>query len=342
MEPQEITEELEHPGARKLLDSATLLRLAYNRSDGFLRVIPIGFRKSQGAATSGGARPLYVLLCFVAALGAGAPQGLAARVTSPDIARAELLRIARVTAPPTGVGLLINVDFARGQPYLLDGTRVTALTAAITPQGRTTLVGFVPAQAQPGSSRNGLPECLDPLFEAQGPSWSAADLPLRWRFRESSTPPPLTRHAARRSLRAAHATWSRLAGTCRASQRGFAFSYSGPTRRTVGQDGRNIVEFGPVGASAVAVNYLWYRGTRALETDLRFKRQRNIWTTAPRNGARFQLLNVATHELGHQVGLADLAHPHDQLTMFGSTERGELKKATLGWGDVEGAKLVAP
>ncbi len=43
MDPQEITEELEHPGARNLLTSATLLRLAYNGSDGFPRVIPIGF-----------------------------------------------------------------------------------------------------------------------------------------------------------------------------------------------------------------------------------------------------------------------------------------------------------
>jgi len=43
VDPQEPTEELEHPGARNLLDSATLLRLAYNGSDGFPRVIPIGF-----------------------------------------------------------------------------------------------------------------------------------------------------------------------------------------------------------------------------------------------------------------------------------------------------------
>ena len=43
MDPQEIAEELGHPGARNLLDSATLLRLAYNGSDGFSRVIPIGF-----------------------------------------------------------------------------------------------------------------------------------------------------------------------------------------------------------------------------------------------------------------------------------------------------------
>ena len=43
MDAQEITRQLEHPGARNLLDSATLLRLAYNGSDGFPRAIPIGF-----------------------------------------------------------------------------------------------------------------------------------------------------------------------------------------------------------------------------------------------------------------------------------------------------------
>ena len=43
MNQQDVTEELHHPGARDLLDSATLLRLGYNGSDGFPRVIPIGF-----------------------------------------------------------------------------------------------------------------------------------------------------------------------------------------------------------------------------------------------------------------------------------------------------------
>jgi hypothetical protein len=35
MDPNEITEELEHPGARNLLESATLLRLAYYGSEGW-------------------------------------------------------------------------------------------------------------------------------------------------------------------------------------------------------------------------------------------------------------------------------------------------------------------
>jgi hypothetical protein len=43
MDPQEIADVLELPGARDLLTSATLLRLAYNGSDGFPRVIPAGF-----------------------------------------------------------------------------------------------------------------------------------------------------------------------------------------------------------------------------------------------------------------------------------------------------------
>ena len=43
MERHEIDAELGQPGARNLLDSATLLRLAYDGSDGFPRVVPIGF-----------------------------------------------------------------------------------------------------------------------------------------------------------------------------------------------------------------------------------------------------------------------------------------------------------
>jgi hypothetical protein len=47
VDPQEITEELEHPGARNLLDPATLLRLAYNGSDGFPRVIGFYWNGTQ-------------------------------------------------------------------------------------------------------------------------------------------------------------------------------------------------------------------------------------------------------------------------------------------------------
>ena len=43
MDAQQIAEELEQPAAQDLLTDATLIRLAYNGSDGLPRVIPIGF-----------------------------------------------------------------------------------------------------------------------------------------------------------------------------------------------------------------------------------------------------------------------------------------------------------
>lgn len=57
MKRQDITEELHHPGARDLLDSATLLRLGYNGSDGFTRVIPIGFHWTGTRSSSAPRRP---------------------------------------------------------------------------------------------------------------------------------------------------------------------------------------------------------------------------------------------------------------------------------------------
>lgn len=43
MNQRKMNEELQQPGARDLLTSATLLRLGYNGADGLPRVVPIGF-----------------------------------------------------------------------------------------------------------------------------------------------------------------------------------------------------------------------------------------------------------------------------------------------------------
>ena len=43
MDRQDVTRELGQPGARELLESATVARLAYNGPDGLPRVIPIAF-----------------------------------------------------------------------------------------------------------------------------------------------------------------------------------------------------------------------------------------------------------------------------------------------------------
>jgi hypothetical protein len=43
MTQYEIENELGQPGARELLETGTLCRLAYNGSDGYPRMIPVGF-----------------------------------------------------------------------------------------------------------------------------------------------------------------------------------------------------------------------------------------------------------------------------------------------------------
>jgi nitroimidazol reductase NimA-like FMN-containing flavoprotein (pyridoxamine 5'-phosphate oxidase superfamily) len=43
MQPDELAQELGQPGARELLRSAPLVRLAYDGPDGFPRVVPCGF-----------------------------------------------------------------------------------------------------------------------------------------------------------------------------------------------------------------------------------------------------------------------------------------------------------
>jgi hypothetical protein len=58
--------------------------------------------------------------------------------------------------------------------------------------------------------------------------------------------------------------------------------------------------------------------------------------------------NLMTHEVGHWLGLGDLGDEdrHAQLTMFNGLEDGagrvELRKNTLGYGDILGARSIYP
>ena len=51
--------------------------------------------------------------------------------------------------------------------------------------------------------------------------------------------------------------------------------------------------------------------------------------------------NIATHELGHSVGLADLYESKcSEMTMYGYADYGETKKQTLEDGDIKGIKEI--
>ena len=50
--------------------------------------------------------------------------------------------------------------------------------------------------------------------------------------------------------------------------------------------------------------------------------------------------NIATHELGHAVGLGDLYNDCTEETMYGYASYGETKKRTLEAGDITGIKKL--
>jgi len=128
------------------------------------------------------------------------------------------------------------------------------------------------------------------------------------------------------------------------------FTYDGVTGiRVARYDGKNVIAWKGIDCSAIAITYVWYwADTKELaEVDTMFNK--NLpWAVSPYTqpciqSDAYDVQNIATHEFGHWVGLDDLyADIDSELTMYGYGALGELKKDTLGAGDIAGVLAVAP
>jgi len=118
------------------------------------------------------------------------------------------------------------------------------------------------------------------------------------------------------------------------------FSYQGITSKQAGRyDGYNVVAWGAYRAGVIAVTYIWYSGSRILETDTRMNTYYR-WSLSGEAG-KMDVQNIMVHELGHWAGLADLYSDADYwLTMYGYSTYGETYKRDLGLGDIDGLKAV--
>ncbi|OGD85898.1 hypothetical protein A2Z23_02980 [Candidatus Curtissbacteria bacterium RBG_16_39_7] len=130
------------------------------------------------------------------------------------------------------------------------------------------------------------------------------------------------------------------------------FNYGGTTDiRAPKYDGQNVIAWKGIESGAIAITYIWYWGDTGelAETDTMFNRNLPWSINAPTlgdcggNQNSYDVQNIATHEFGHWVGLDDLyASVDSELTMYGYGVVGELKKDTLGAGDITGVLAIAP
>ncbi|MFH1125656.1 MAG: matrixin family metalloprotease [Candidatus Altiarchaeota archaeon] len=119
-----------------------------------------------------------------------------------------------------------------------------------------------------------------------------------------------------------------------------------PTATYGVRDYQNSIVFGPYSGSSsvIAVTSVWYnRKTKAIiEFDILFNTAGAwTWGDGAADSSLMDLQNIATHELGHSVGLSDLyTLACSTVTMYGYSDNGDTSKRTLEPADVTGLQKM--
>ncbi|MFC2009848.1 matrixin family metalloprotease [Chloroflexota bacterium] len=129
------------------------------------------------------------------------------------------------------------------------------------------------------------------------------------------------------------------------------FAYGGPTNKSgANQDYQNTVSWAPLSdQNIIAQATMWYvpgKPPRAIiEYDIVFN-SLLPWGIDPDGEgpemiSAYDIQNIATHEVGHPVGLADIYEDQcNVLTMYGYSGLGETQKRSLESGDIKGAQSL--
>ncbi len=111
-------------------------------------------------------------------------------------------------------------------------------------------------------------------------------------------------------------------------------------------DGVNAISFGALPENTIAITVVWgyFGGPVALreivEADILFN-DLYVWGDAAVNPALMDVQNIATHELGHVAGMADLyTGAASQETMYGYSSEGDTIKRDLYNGDILGIRTL--
>lgn len=109
-------------------------------------------------------------------------------------------------------------------------------------------------------------------------------------------------------------------------------------------DTKNSIVFGLYSGNnnVIAITSVWYnRKTKEIvEFDMLFNTYYN-WGNVDTKSGVMDLQNIATHELGHSVGLNDVySTSHTGVTMYGYSNVGETIKRSLERPDIDGLQMM--
>ncbi|MCK5533585.1 matrixin family metalloprotease [bacterium] len=127
------------------------------------------------------------------------------------------------------------------------------------------------------------------------------------------------------------------------------FTYKGPSSETYAFDGTNLCVWIESGwpeewYGAIAMASIWFNELTGeiLEVDITFNGEHFEWSSSGQSN-KIDVQNIATHEIGHFVGLDDLYHPSDsEATMYGYSWNGDTTKRSLSLDDRDGIRAIYP
>lgn len=111
------------------------------------------------------------------------------------------------------------------------------------------------------------------------------------------------------------------------------------------RDFKNTIAFGQYSNSnVIAVTSVWIESNPKVQQIVEFDQLYNtrfIWGDATYNPSIMDLQNIATHEFGHAAGLGDIySSDCSAVTMYGSSNYGEINKRTLESADITGLQKL--
>jgi len=248
------------------------------------------------------------------------------------------------------VGEVVRLDLRQEEDVftVVNGLQgKVSLDSRLQPIEAATVAGYKLHWYKPGvgwakeTSRPG-PDWYGPL------RWDDSKIPVEYWIDTRNIPSGITELAFIEYTQKSYQTWEDDLGSY------IDYTYRGTrTDKEPGvNDGINIFCWRYIDGvgGTLAVTSMWgkytlgnYDSFRMVDADIKLDTG-DPWSaaaTCPTD--KLDVQNVGTHEVGHNLGLADLYDSADsEMTMYGYADLGETKRRTLEWGDRAGAAALYP